>query len=125
MIQSRVTWNGEACKVQIKAASWKAIQKCVVVFWTMLQTTLNVANPKPYTTPSAPGDPPKKRTGWLQSHVLYELDEATLSGRVGVGKAALYGLFLELGTAKMAARKWLLVTLQKNFDKLSQIAGGG
>ena len=125
MIQTKIQWNGEACKVQIAAESWKGIQKCVVTFWTMLQTTLNVANPKPYTTPSAPGEPPRKRTGWLQAHVLYELDEATLSGRVGVGKAAIYGLWLELGTAKMAARKWLLVTLERNLERLRQIASGG
>lgn len=125
MITTRIIWQGEAAKVQVKAAAWTNLQKCVVTFHTMLLSALNVANPRPYRTPSQPGEPPRKRTGHGQAGVQYELDEATLSGRVGVTKAVVYMLFLELGTRVMDARPWLLATLKRNLDRLSQIAGGG
>ncbi len=56
--------------------------------------------------------------------MLYEFDQPTLSARVGVSQAALYGLFLEIGTSRMAARPWLLATLDKFRAQISAIAGG-
>ena len=123
MMKARLTWNDPA-GVQVVALAWDRLKAAVVTYHTLLLATLNVANPRPYTTPSRPGEPPRKRTGWLQSHTLYEFDEETHTGRVGVARNALYGIFLELGTRLMKARPWLLATLKKNFDKIAAIAAG-
>jgi hypothetical protein len=109
MISAKLQWRGD---------------EALAFFWQACVQTLNVSNPRPYDTPSKPGEPPRKRTGWLQRNVLYELDEKTLSGRVGITRNARYGLYLELGTRRMAARPWLLATLQKVEKQLNAIAGG-
>lgn len=77
-----------------------------------------------YRTPSKPGEPPHKRTAALQGGVQYELDKPKLTGRVGVVANVRYGLFLELGTRKMAARPFLLATLRKVWSQLQALAGG-
>lgn len=97
----------------------------MVAYWSAVQRALNVGNPRPYRTPSAPGEPPRKRTGWLQRHVLYEIDETSLAARVGVGKSADYGIALEVGTAVMAARPFLLSTLEAKRAELAVIAERG
>lgn len=121
MIQAKLTWHGDPVIPALKAAAWEKLARAVVFFWSTLQTVLNVPNPPPYQTPSAPGEAPRKRTGWLASHVLYELDKAGLAGRVGLGPAAKYGLFLEAGTRKMAARPWFLATLKKILPQLEAL----
>lgn len=123
MIQARLTWNDQAGP-QVVALAWDRLKAAVVTYHTLLLAAINVANPRPYKAPSSPGEPPRKRTGWLQAHVLYELDEESHSGRVGVAKNALYGIFLESGTKLMRARPWLLATLKANWDKIAALAAG-
>ena len=123
MIRARLDWNDKAGP-QVIAAAWENLVRAVVTYHTLLLTTLNVANPRPYKTSSKPDEPPRKRSGWLQSHTLYELDEGTHSARVGVATNAIYGVFLELGTRLMKARPWLLATLKKHWDRIAAIAGG-
>ncbi|MCC6421631.1 MAG: hypothetical protein IT429_25710, partial [Gemmataceae bacterium] len=69
-------------------------------------------------------EPPRKRTGWLQRHVQYRLDREQSRGVVGVAAQAPYGLALELGTKNMAARPFLLSTLEKYREQLQAIARG-
>lgn len=62
-----------------------------VLLTTEHQRRLNVANPRPYLTPSKPGEYPKKRTGFLQAHVQYQPPtpaEAAALGYVDVGYVA-------------------------------------
>ncbi|MFQ6016773.1 MAG: HK97 gp10 family phage protein [Kiloniellaceae bacterium] len=56
--------------------------------------------------PSAPGEPPRKRTGRLQDSIAAEVGPSGLSARVGTD--LVYGAHLEFGTRDMAARPWLL-----------------
>lgn len=73
-----------------------------------------------YPYPSQPGEAPRKRTGWLQRHVIMEFAKQGAAGaevmasRTGVGRNALYGLYLELGTRRMKPRPWLVATLMKH-----------
>jgi hypothetical protein len=62
------------------------------------------------------GAPPLKRTGFGQSQIVYEFNDnlADPRVRIGVGKAGLYMIFLELGTRRIKARPWLLAMLDKH-----------
>lgn len=127
MIQAKLNWRGGEEMATIRAASWDGVRRAVVFYFTQLQQALNVSNPRPYKTPSRPGEPPRKRTGFLQRAIAYELDEAKGEARVGVKANAKYAGFLELGTSRMAARPFLLATLEKFLPQIKALAqtGGG
>ncbi len=57
---------------------------------------------------SKPGAPPLKQTGRLRSSVAHEVVSDDMAR---VGTNVDYGKFLELGTRKMAARPWLVRSL--------------
>jgi HK97 gp10 family phage protein len=69
---------------------------------------------------SEPGEPPRKQTGRLRASVTYEVDESSLSARVGTN--VTYGKYLELGTKKgIKPRPWLrraLAEMQGKVDEL-------
>lgn len=67
-----------------------------------------------YPTPSKPGEPPKKRTGFGQRNIVWEYDSAKMVGRYGITKNALYMFFLEIGTRFIAPRPWMLKALTNN-----------
>lgn len=125
MISSSYTWNDKA-REEAFEAGWEGIRRATAFFHGKLKQELNVANPRSrkkrqrgvYTNTSRPGEPPHKRTGWLQRHVIFELDRKNLRSRVGLSVNAIYGLFLELGTRKMAARPWLMATLKKYWAEI-------
>lgn len=123
-MKATLKWNGPGVLAEIHAKSWEGIQRAVAFYHTKLLEALNVSNPRPYTTPSKPGEPPRKRTGWLQRNVAYELDEAKGEARIGVRENAKYGAYLELGTRFMKARPWLVATLKKHWNTIKALAGG-
>lgn len=67
-----------------------------------------------YPNPSAPGEPPRKRTGWGQRNIVWEFDSLRVIGRYGVRKNALYMYFLHIGTRFIAPRPWMLAPIEKN-----------
>lgn len=119
MIKVSFSWHGDEALAQVKSIGWERLQRCIVFFWQACQAALNVSNPRPYKTPSKPGEPPRKRTGWGQRHVVYELDKEKLQGRVGLASGAIYMLYHEFKN-----RSWLLSTLRKVEGQLNAIAGG-
>ncbi len=125
MIQAKLSWNGPQAQKQVLAASWQALQRAVVYYHTKLLEALNVSNPRPYKMPSRLGEPPRKRTGYLQRNVLYELDEPALTARVGMSTNAKYGAYLEKGTKHLQRRPWLLATLDKFIHQTKALAEGG
>ena len=138
MIQSRLTWNGDDCQRQVIEASWEGLVYATNYYLDRLRDALNVSNPGVrmkrkrgkgsytiYPTPSKPGEPPRARTGYLKKNVMAEYDESILTTRVGVSVSAIYGLFLELGTKFVAARPWLLATLEKFLPQIRELAVGG
>ena len=56
--------------------------------------------------PSAPGAPPRRRTGRLRDSLFVEIAPSRLSARVGTDLD--YGGDLEFGTQVTASRPWLL-----------------
>lgn len=129
-------WYGQEALAKIEGVTWRGIQRAVEFFVARLQDELNVpairekktrtrdtsAGPKgsQYTVyhGSAPGEPPRKRTGNLQKAIAREYDEANMKARVGIRLSAFYGLFLELGTKVMAARPFFLATLRKYWNQI-------
>lgn len=67
---------------------------------------------------SAPGEPPHKRTGTLGRSIDQETfkDQGDFVGRVGTNLK--YGLWLELGTRRMAKRPYLRPALDMNHDQI-------
>lgn len=69
---------------------------------------------------SKPGEPPRKQTGTLRARVTYEVDEKTMTARVGTN--LLYGKALELGTKKgLAPRPWLRRALYETQGKINEL----
>lgn len=71
-----------------------------------------------FNGPSKPGEPPAVDTGRLRSSITHDVkvegDEV-----IGlVGTATEYGLYLELGTNKMAARPFLRPAVFNNKDEI-------
>lgn len=122
MIQLSYQWHGAEQLARIEAAGWESIVRCTVLLWTECSKAVGVSNPRPYTTPSAPGQPPKLRTGWGQRNIAYELDQAKGVGRVGVRMGAAYMAYLDQGTRRVAARPWLLATAQRLYAQLQALA---
>ena len=117
MVNVTSKWNGaEAYKFVIDAGMGGIIRATEFLYGHLLQV-LSVSNPRPYTTPSAPGEPPRLRTGFLRKNVVREYDHANLSSRVGVTENAFYGAILEL----YMNRPWLLVTVQRLMPQLQAL----
>lgn len=134
----------DAAVLALEQDVWEALQRGVVFLWQQVQEALNVPNTgvrrkhrtrktksgraathTVYPHPSRPGEPPRKRTGWLQRNVNYELDRKRLAGRIGIATNAKYGAFLELGTRRMQPRPFLLSTIRANMDAARAIMRGG
>lgn len=119
MIRAKLTYEDPSEKVV--ALAWRGLQRAVVFYFNHLQQVLNKSNPRPYKTPSKPGEPPRKRTGFGAANVRYEFDEKAGEARVGVATNAKYMGFLEIGTRKMAARPWLLSTMIRLMPQLKAL----
>jgi hypothetical protein len=71
----------------------------------------------PYPPPSAPGEPPHKRTGYLQRNVRFKREPFTKD--LEIVSEAEYSSYLEHGTKKMAARPFMHPQL--NIDEINNI----
>lgn len=79
----------------------------------------NLSNATRSLGPSPPGGFPHTDTGYLRQSIFFEVTKAGRS--VIVGTPVIYGLYLEVGTKKMAARPFLVPTLNQNKAKIHQI----
>ena len=135
MIEARATFDGDRMLADLKAAHVRAVARVTVTLWTEIQQVLNVPNTgvrvkrahgkgsyTVYPNPSKPGEPPRKRTGWLQRNVVYEFYDGGLRSRVGLTANAEYGIPLDQGSRTMAARPWLFVTAERMAPQLAAIA---
>ena len=92
------------------------VQKAAEDVVAFAQTSM-VGGGSPHV-PSAPGEPPHMDTGALSASVHVHPKERELERDVGDGVE--YGLPLELGTSRMAARPWLFPALTKAYTPFLQ-----
>lgn len=62
---------------------------------------------------SAPGQPPAVDTGRLRSSIAHLVERELLAWVGQVGTDVKYGAYLEFGTTRMAARPFMLTTLER------------
>ena len=77
---------------------------------------------------SAPGEFPAVRTGALRTsvRVIVEVEAFPSTGAVAralIGSHLLYGLFLEEGTPRMAARPWITMAIRNALPAIQRILG--
>ena len=71
-------------------------------------------------TPSAPGEPPHVDTGALKSSIRWWKPQQ-LTRHIGDGVE--YGIYLEFGTSRMAARPWLTPAVEAEREPLKKAWG--
>lgn len=120
MIRVGSTWNGDGAHRFTMDAAWEGILRATVYFWQKCQEALNVSNPRPYKNPAPNGQPPHKRTGFGAANVIYEVDQKTMTTRVGVLSNAKY---MAIHEAKN--HPWLMPTIKKFWAQLQVLATGG
>lgn len=124
MIQLDYQDHGNERLAEIEAAGWEAIERCTVELWTACVKAVGVPNPRPYTTPSRPDEPPRLRTAFGQRNISYELLRDRGIGRVGVRANARYMAMLDRGTRYIKERPWLLATARRIWPRLQALAQG-
>ena len=77
----------------------------------------------PFPPASAPGEVPHWRSQDLARSITHEVDMGGLVCRVGPSHTNKYGVFLELGTARMEPRPFLRPALHRTRRKLLRIIG--
>lgn len=136
MIETRLTWSGDELAGEIRLTLTTWVQRATLALWTWCVEALNVPNTGErrksrtrktksgraasytvYPHPSRPGEPPRKRAGWGQRNVKWEVDRDGV-GRVGVTQNAPYLAMLDVGTRDTEARPWLLSTAEAHADQL-------
>jgi phage gpG-like protein len=126
-LNARLDWQGDEARREVHRAVVGFLHASCIEIQNRAKELLSVAGTgrrgrrRVYgANPSTPGNPPAKQTGRLRASVTYEVDETRMVGRVGTN--VLYGLFLELGTSRMAARPWLRRALAESEDKIRTMA---
>jgi hypothetical protein len=96
--------NGDAGKMTLERGAQRLL-RTAVFFVDQYKRRVNVSNPRPYTTPSKPGEYPRVRTGHGRDSVTFGptdvqgIIDADMKIRIGVmpiGKDSNYMLILEL-----------------------------
>ncbi len=129
-MSSRVEWHGEEAQQHVRSKAVQFLYRAAVTVAQRARDLLSVpgsgrvkgkqAGPQ---THSAPGEPPRKQTGRLRASVTQEIDEATLSARVGTNVE--YGKHLELGTKRgIAPRPWLRRALAEMQGRVNELLDG-
>lgn len=122
-------WHGPEQKAAIEAEMIRRLVACALLLQGHAKRLVSTAGTgtgrgkggrfqRTYgANPSAPGEPPRKQTGRLRASITWE----RMGRSVRVGTNLLYGLWLELGTARMAARPWLRRSLAECADRIRAI----
>ena len=113
-------WDGDnyAARLEKEAGEWVEAACYVVENYAKQLVSVSGTGGKPGkkrvygSSPSAPGSPPHKQRGSLRLRIAHVVNRRTLTGKVGTPYK--YGLFLELGTSRMAARPWLRRSIWDN-----------
>ena len=123
-------WHGQQVKARIEAEMGRRLDAASIVVQNHAKELIGREGAEPTggkkggkliygARRSAPGEPPMKQIGRLQTSVAHE--RTGLVARVGTNVD--YGRFLELGTATMAARPWLRRSLVECMGTVRALIG--
>jgi phage gpG-like protein len=117
-VSDEVKWNGDEASALVRKKAVGFITRAAITVKRRAQELLSVPGTavsiqkgskgkrQDNVARSQPGEPPRKQTGRLRASVTDEVDEATLTARVGTN--VKYGKYLELGTKRgISPRPWL------------------
>lgn len=110
-----VKWYGDKLKKEMRAKAVKNMTNACLFVEADIKKSLTGKSP------SAPGDPPGKRTGTLGRSITHEVEKKPdrVVGRVGTN--IIYAIPLEFGTSTMLARPFMRPGLEKNKTKIAKI----
>lgn len=106
-----VTVNRDAARRAVLEEGARRLLRAAVYFQAYHQEKLSVSNPKPHTTPSLPGEYPRKRTGFGIASVVYgpatvpEIIDGGLKIRLGILQNAWYMIHLEVNVQRLGFQK--------------------
>lgn len=121
----QVEWNSEPFTSLVDAEAANRMRDAVAHCTDYAKSNMYRGSPSP------PGGFPGIVTGHLQRSITYDVEVTKdgVTGRFGVLEAAeggsplMYALYLERGTAKMAPRPWLTLTLDGTLADVKGILG--
>lgn len=137
MATGHVEWYGEQWTREIREGLRKNVIAAAIYLTNVIKADISQPGTLRYSvkpggkfqktiygfTRSRPGNPPYLQTGLLRSSIAWEL----VKGGPGnaelarVGTNLMYGLYLEKGTRKMAARPYIEVNMRKHAATISAI----
>lgn len=123
-------WHGDEAASRIRKRSVQFLTRAAIAVSRRAKELLSVAGTgsggrdsqgrfkRVYgANPSKPGEPPRKQTGRLRASVSYEVDEGSLSARVGTNVD--YGRILEVERN----RPWLKRALAETSERVNELLG--
>lgn len=116
--QAKVVWHGASLTKKLQKHNKNNIRKATAFLEAQVKREVGKGRTRTMG-PSKPGDPPHVDTGTLRKTIFRKISLGGLSGIVGT--PLKYGLFLELGTSRMAPRPYLRATLDMNKSVITGI----
>ena len=131
-----VEWNGEQWTRELREEYRKNITAAAIYLVGVIKADISQSGTLRYSakpggkykktvynfTHSVPGNPPYMQTGLLRSSIAWEFVKGPSNTELArVGTLLKYGLYLEKGTRKMAARPYIEVNLRKHASTVSDI----
>lgn len=96
-----IVWNGDRARQAAEREAAIRVLRAGIYFKNEHKRRLGVSNPRPYKTPSKPGEYPRARTHALQNAVMTDVSSQSaviVNGmriRIGLSVNVWYGLYLE------------------------------
>lgn len=133
---SHIEWNGEQWTREMRAEYRKNLTAAAIYLANVIKADISQPGTLRYSvkpggkymktirnfTHSIPGNPPYLQTGLLRSSISWEFVKGPSNTELArVGTALRYGLYLEKGTRKMAARPFIEVNMRKHAHTISAI----
>lgn len=134
---SHIEWYGEQWTREMQAEYRKNIAAAAIYLVNVIKADISQPGTFRYSvipggkfmktvrnfTHSIPGNPPYLQTGLLRSSISWEFVKGGPSNAelARVGTSLQYGLYLEKGTRKMAARPYIEVNMRKHAPTISAI----
>lgn len=123
-ISAKVQWNGKQFEQEMLSRVQARMFKAAMVLRAAIVRKIRRFS---YfkVGPSAPGFAPHMRTGILSGRHIFWRVKPGDPYTVEIGTSVLYGVWLELGTSRMAARPYLRPTFVETFPRMLRIVTGG